>query len=117
MVAEKDGETIAIAITLIDVNQVLKKMKGRLLPLGWWHFLNATGSPTGCGSASSASSPSTSTPASPRSLRRTLRRRGEDAAEKRRGRLHPRDQRGDEPGLEAMNGRVVKRYRVYRRAL
>ena len=22
-----------------DVNQVLKKMNGRLLPLGWWHFL------------------------------------------------------------------------------
>jgi hypothetical protein len=40
MVAEKDGETIAIAITLIDLNQVLKKMKGRVLPLGWWHFLN-----------------------------------------------------------------------------
>lgn len=40
MVAEKDGETIAIAITLPDVNQVLKKMNGRLLPLGWWHFLN-----------------------------------------------------------------------------
>jgi GNAT superfamily N-acetyltransferase len=40
MVAEKDGETIAIAITLPDLNQVLKKMKGRLLPLGWWHFLN-----------------------------------------------------------------------------
>ena len=40
MVAEKDGETIAVAITLPDVNQVLKKMKGRLLPLGWWYFLN-----------------------------------------------------------------------------
>jgi GNAT superfamily N-acetyltransferase len=40
MVAEKDGETIAIAITLPDVNQVLKKMKGRLLPLGWWRYLN-----------------------------------------------------------------------------
>jgi GNAT superfamily N-acetyltransferase len=39
MVAEKEGETIAVAITLIDVNQVLKKMKGRLLPFGWWHFL------------------------------------------------------------------------------
>ncbi|HEX3735585.1 MAG TPA: hypothetical protein VHU86_10610 [Solirubrobacterales bacterium] len=39
MVAEKDGETIAIAITPIDVNQVLKKMKGRVLPLGWWHYL------------------------------------------------------------------------------
>jgi GNAT superfamily N-acetyltransferase len=40
MVAEKDGETIAVAITLPDLNQVLKKMRGRLLPLGWWHFLN-----------------------------------------------------------------------------
>ncbi|HET9676987.1 MAG TPA: hypothetical protein VFP21_05735 [Solirubrobacterales bacterium] len=40
MVAEKDGETIAVAITLPDLNQVLKKMKGRLLPFGWWHFLN-----------------------------------------------------------------------------
>jgi len=42
MVAEKDGETIAVAITLPDINQVLKKMKGRLLPLGWWHFLKRT---------------------------------------------------------------------------
>jgi len=40
MVAEKDGETIAIAITLPDINQALKRMKGRLLPFGWWHFLN-----------------------------------------------------------------------------
>jgi hypothetical protein len=39
MVAEKDGETIAVAITLIDLNQMLKKMKGRILPFGWWHFL------------------------------------------------------------------------------
>ena len=40
MVAERDGETIAVAITLPDINQVLKRMKGRLLPFGWWHFLN-----------------------------------------------------------------------------
>jgi GNAT superfamily N-acetyltransferase len=40
MVAEKDGETIAVAITLPDLNQVLKKMRGRILPFGWWHFLN-----------------------------------------------------------------------------
>jgi hypothetical protein len=39
MVAQKDGETIGIAITLPDVNQVLKRMNGRLMPLGWWHFL------------------------------------------------------------------------------
>ena len=40
MVAEQAGETIAMAITVLDVNQVLKRMKGRLLPLGWWYFLN-----------------------------------------------------------------------------
>jgi ribosomal protein S18 acetylase RimI-like enzyme len=40
MVAETaEGETVAVAITVPDVNQVLAKMKGRLLPLGWWHFL------------------------------------------------------------------------------
>ena len=40
MIAEKDGETAAMAITVPDINQVLKKMNGRLLPFGWWHFLN-----------------------------------------------------------------------------
>jgi hypothetical protein len=39
MAAEKDGEVIAGAITLPDINQVLRKMNGRLLPFGWWHFL------------------------------------------------------------------------------
>ncbi len=40
MVAETpEGDTAAVAITVPDVNQALKKMNGRLLPLGWWHFL------------------------------------------------------------------------------
>jgi hypothetical protein len=40
MVAETaEGETTAVAITVPDINQVLKKMNGRLLPVGWWHFL------------------------------------------------------------------------------
>jgi GNAT superfamily N-acetyltransferase len=40
MVAETaEGETVGMAITVPDINQVLKKMNGRLLPLGWWHFL------------------------------------------------------------------------------
>jgi GNAT superfamily N-acetyltransferase len=38
-VAEKDGETIGAALTLPDYNQVLKKMNGRLLPIGWLKFL------------------------------------------------------------------------------
>ena len=40
MVAENDQETVAVAITIPDINQVYKKMQGRLLPLGWWHYLN-----------------------------------------------------------------------------
>ena len=36
MVAEtKDGEAVAVALTLPDYNQVLKKLNGRLLPFGW----------------------------------------------------------------------------------
>jgi GNAT superfamily N-acetyltransferase len=34
-VAEKDGETVGAALTLPDWNQVLRHMKGRILPLGW----------------------------------------------------------------------------------
>ncbi|HTB70798.1 MAG TPA: hypothetical protein VK707_07455 [Solirubrobacteraceae bacterium] len=42
MIAERidDGEVVAMAITVPDVNEVLAKMNGRLLPFGWWHFLN-----------------------------------------------------------------------------
>jgi hypothetical protein len=38
-VAERDGETIGVALTLPDINQVLARMGGRLLPLGWLRFL------------------------------------------------------------------------------
>jgi len=39
MIAEIEGETVAMAITIPDINQVLKKMRGRVLPLGWWYYL------------------------------------------------------------------------------
>jgi len=41
MIAEKEdtGEVVGMAITVPDVNQVLEQMKGSLLPLGWWKFL------------------------------------------------------------------------------
>jgi GNAT superfamily N-acetyltransferase len=40
-VAEKEdtGEVVGMAITVPDPNQVLEKMRGRILPLGWWYFL------------------------------------------------------------------------------
>jgi GNAT superfamily N-acetyltransferase len=41
MIAEKEdsGEVVGMAITVPDLNQVLAQMNGRLLPLGWWRFL------------------------------------------------------------------------------
>jgi len=39
MIAEKDGKVVGAALTLPDIDQVLTRMKGRLLPTGWWHFL------------------------------------------------------------------------------
>jgi GNAT superfamily N-acetyltransferase len=39
MIAEREGEVVGAALTLPDVNQVLAKMNGHVLPLGWWHFL------------------------------------------------------------------------------
>jgi GNAT superfamily N-acetyltransferase len=38
-IAEKDGEAIGAALTLPDVNQVMAKLGGRLLPFGWLRFL------------------------------------------------------------------------------
>jgi GNAT superfamily N-acetyltransferase len=40
MVAEeRSGEIVAFALTALDVNQVFKRLNGRLLPFGWLRFL------------------------------------------------------------------------------
>ena len=39
MVAEQGDRTVGVAITVPDINQVLKRMNGRLLPFGWFHYL------------------------------------------------------------------------------
>ena len=41
--AEKEGEVIGVALTLPDINQVMAKLSGRLLPLGWAKFLLGKG--------------------------------------------------------------------------
>ena len=40
-IAEKEGEAVGVALTLPDINQAMAKMNGRLLPLGWLKFLLA----------------------------------------------------------------------------
>ncbi len=41
MLAEREdtGEVVGMAITIPDLNQVLERMRGKLLPLGWWYLL------------------------------------------------------------------------------
>src|SRR2546423_1555194 len=34
-----EGETVGVALTLPDINQVFKRMNGRVLPIGWLKFL------------------------------------------------------------------------------
>jgi hypothetical protein len=40
-IAEKEGETVGVAFTLPDINQAMAKTGGRLLPFGWLRFLLA----------------------------------------------------------------------------
>ena len=40
-IAERDGEVLGAALTLPDINQALAKINGRLLPFGWLRFLLA----------------------------------------------------------------------------
>ncbi len=118
MIAENDTETVAMAITLPDINQVLKKMRGRLLPLGWWYFLNKgriidrvrvgflgvlpEHRHTGVGAALYLEHFDVAG--------RTRRTGGEMGWILETNRAMNR-------GMEAMGGRIVKRYRVYERLL
>jgi GNAT superfamily N-acetyltransferase len=118
MVAEKDSETVGVAITVPDINQVLRKMNGRLLPLGWWHFLRKGKTMdrvrvgflgikpeyqhTGVAAALFVEHFDTAA--------RTPQTWGEMGWILESNRSMNR-------GMEAMGGRIVKRYRVYERVL
>jgi GNAT superfamily N-acetyltransferase len=119
MVAEtREGETAAVAITVPDVNQVLKKMNGRLLPLGWWHFLRKGRTIDRVRVGFLGVKPEFQHTG----VAAKLYQEHFDMAE-------IRPQKGGEMGwilesntamnrgMEAMGGTVVKKYRVYERAL
>ncbi len=118
MLAEQDGQTIAMAITVPDIQQVYKKMQGRLLPLGWWYYLNRGRiidrlrvgflgvlpeyQHTGVAAALYLEHFETAA--------RSRQKAGEAGFILETNTAMNR-------GLEAMGGRVVKRYRVYERVL
>jgi GNAT superfamily N-acetyltransferase len=119
MVAETpEGDTAAVAITVPDVNQALKKMNGRLLPLGWWHYLRK-------------GSYIDRVRVGFLGVKPEYQHTGVAAAlyvEHFNTAVHARQKRGEmgwilesnrnmNRAMEAMGGRIVKRYRVYGRDL
>lgn len=40
-VADENNELVSFAITMPSYSRALQKAKGKLLPFGWWHFLQA----------------------------------------------------------------------------
>jgi len=118
MVAEVAGETAAVAITIPDINQVLKKMHGRLLPLGWWYFLNKRQIIDRVRVGFLGVMPAYQHTGVAAALyiehfdiaERTHRNGGEMGWILETNKAMNR-------GLEAMGGRIVKRFRVYERLL
>jgi GNAT superfamily N-acetyltransferase len=118
MVAEKDGETIAMAITVMDANQLQKRMNGKVLPSGWWDFLrrNRTTDQLRVGFLGVKPEWQHTGVAALlyvehfEAAARTRLKHGEAG-------FILETNHAMNSGLEAMNGRVVKKYRVYERAL
>jgi GNAT superfamily N-acetyltransferase len=39
LLAEKDGETLGMIVAIPDMNEIIRRIGGRLFPLGWWRLL------------------------------------------------------------------------------
>jgi GNAT superfamily N-acetyltransferase len=120
MLAERKdtGEVVGMAITVPDLNQVLARLDGRLLPLGWWHILNKSKTTDRVRVGFLGVKPEYQHTG----VAAKLYAEHFDAAERT-------PQTGGEMGwiletnepmnraMEGMGGRVVKRYRIYERVL
>jgi GNAT superfamily N-acetyltransferase len=118
MIAEIGGETVAAAITVPDINQVLKRMKGRVLPLGWWHYLRRARIINGVRVGFLGVLPEHQHTGAAA----LLYMEHYDMAEKPPAKWGEagwilENNSAMNRGLEAMGGKIVKRYRVYERLL
>ncbi len=119
-IAEKEdtGEVVGMAMTFPDLNEVLERMKGKFLPLGWWRFVRKGKTMKRVRVGFLGVKPEHQHTG----VAAKLYQLHFDAAEKR-------PQKGGEMGwiletntpmnrgMEAMGGKVVKRYRIYERVL
>jgi GNAT superfamily N-acetyltransferase len=118
MVAEREGEAIAMAITVMDGNQMQKRMNGRLIPHGWYDFLGRNRYTDQLRVGFLGVKPEWQHTGVAALLyvehfeaaARSNLKHGEAG-------FILETNHAMNSGLEAMNGRVVKKYRVYERAL
>jgi GNAT superfamily N-acetyltransferase len=120
MVSERvdTGEPVAIAITVPDINQVLKRMNGRVLPLGWLAFLRRRRTIDRCRVGFLGVKPEYQHTG----VAAQLYIEHFDMARVSRVKWGEmgwilETNVAMNRGMEAMNGRVVKRYRMYERRL
>jgi GNAT superfamily N-acetyltransferase len=118
MLAENDEEVVAAAITVPDINQVLKKMNGRVLPLGWWYYLNRKRIVDRCRVGFLGVLPEYQHTGVAAQL---YIENFDMAAESRIKWGEPgwilETNHSMNRGMEAMGGRIAKRYRIYERLL
>jgi GNAT superfamily N-acetyltransferase len=129
MIAERDGEVLGAALTLPDVNQVLAKMNGSLLPFGWLRFLRGMRNPQGVAGVPGSEVDSVRVFAL--GVKPEYQHLGVAAMlyVRHRETAARTPQKGGETGwiletnepmnraMEGMGGKVVKRYRIYERQL
>jgi hypothetical protein len=119
MIAEVAGEAVAMAITIPDLNQVLRKMNGRLLPMGWWHFLRKSKIMTRVRVGFLGVKPAFQHTGAAAALYVEHFDTAERHSRIKSGEMGwiLETNRAMNRGMEAMHGRVVKRYRVFGRDL
>ncbi|MGK2938284.1 MAG: hypothetical protein ACSLFR_10845 [Solirubrobacteraceae bacterium] len=117
MVAEgPEGEIIGVAITIPDINMVLKKMNGRILPFGWWHYLRRRKITTRCRVSFLGVKPEFQHTG----IAAKMYVEHFDMAEKTPVKWGEmgwilETNTAMNRGMEAMGGRIVKKYRMYER--
>ena len=119
MVAERDGETIAVAITVPDINQVLRRMNGRVLPFGWLHYLRRRQIVDRVRVGFLGVKPEYQHTGVAAALYVEHFEESARSARIKWGEMGwiLESNKAMNRGMQAMNGRVVKKYRLYERAL
>lgn len=129
MIAEREGEVVGAALTLPDVNQVLARMNGRLLPFGWVKFARGMRKPRGVSAVRGGEIDSVRVFAL--GVKPEFQHMGIAALlyVRHRETAEYMPQKGGEMGwiletneamnraMEGMGGEIVKRYRIYQRSL